>query len=155
MYTVTVYGNFHMFSVKPHNFSLLTTFDYFFVFFWKRKFSVNFYILISRNRYKIRRWFCLFLTEVPPWGWAKWPKPAKNWIKKSVKLMHHPYACNGLTNFEFESIYRKRKCGKDLKIQGNLLKVIDNKTIRRISRLQPLHKCLFSVTHSLLIDKMV
>ena len=34
----------------------------FFCVFLKKKFSVNFYILISRNRYKIRRWFCLFLT---------------------------------------------------------------------------------------------
>ena len=34
----------------------------FFRVFLKKKFSVNFYILISRNRYKIRRWFCLFLT---------------------------------------------------------------------------------------------
>ena len=27
----------------------------------------------------------------------------KTWLKKFVKLMDHTYACNGLTNFEYEA----------------------------------------------------
>ena len=34
-------------------------------------------------------------------SWTKWQKPAKNCIKKFVKLTGHTYACSSLTNFEY------------------------------------------------------
>ena len=36
-----------------------------------------------------------------PHNWTKWQKPAKNKIKKFVKLIDHTYAWNNLTNFEY------------------------------------------------------
>ena len=111
---------------------LLTTFDYFFVCFFEKKFSVNFYILISRNRYKIRRWFCLILTS--PWGWAKCKnKPrikSENLWNRCIILM--PAIVWQILNVN-PSIYGKRKCWNLLwksawNHQGDLLKGIDNKT---------------------------
>ena len=36
-----------------------------------------------------------------PHSWAKRQKPAKNYIKKIVKLTDHSCACNDLTSFEY------------------------------------------------------
>ena len=35
--------------------------------------------------------------------WAKWQKPAKNYIKQFVKLTDHTYSCNILTKFDYEA----------------------------------------------------
>jgi len=37
-----------------------------------------------------------------PHSWAKKQNPAKNGIQKFVKLTGHTYACNSLTNFQYE-----------------------------------------------------
>ena len=99
----------------------------FFRVFLKKKFSVNFYILISRNRYKIRRWFCLFLTEVPPWDWAKCKnKPrikSENLWNRCIILMPAMIWQILIVN---PSIYRKRKCFEKVR---EITKV--NKPIRR------------------------
>ena len=35
--------------------------------------------------------------------WAKWQKPAKNYIKQFVTLTDHTYSCNVLTKFDYEA----------------------------------------------------